>query len=121
MEATREIYWNVGHGVVIPMYILAFASFGVMAWGFWKRLPVWRQGKALNRFDHYYERAKLFIVEVISQKKIGSDLLHPIVTESSCPLAATFMLGRSDLSSFFIPGTTTSLASIDPLMLTVFS
>lgn len=34
MEATREIYWNIGHGVVIPMYILAFAAFGVMAWGF---------------------------------------------------------------------------------------
>ncbi|MSN26754.1 MAG: hypothetical protein GJV46_12900, partial [Geobacter sp.] len=43
MEATREIYWNVGHGVVVPMYILAFAAFGILAWGFWQRLPVWRQ------------------------------------------------------------------------------
>jgi Fe-S oxidoreductase/nitrate reductase gamma subunit len=70
MEATREIYWNIGHGVVIPMYILAFAAFGVMAWGFWKRLPVWRQGKALNRFDRYEERVKRMISNVFSQEKI---------------------------------------------------
>ena len=30
MEATREIYWNIGHGVVIPMYVLAFAAFGYL-------------------------------------------------------------------------------------------
>lgn len=70
MEATREIYWNVGHGVVIPMYLLALAAFGIMAWGFWQRLPIWRQGKALNRFDRYDERVKLMISEVFSQSKI---------------------------------------------------
>ncbi|MEI6205807.1 MAG: heterodisulfide reductase-related iron-sulfur binding cluster [Desulfuromonadales bacterium] len=70
MEATREIYWNIGHGVVIPMYILAFAAFGVLAWGFWKRMPVWRQGKALDRFDRYDERVKRLIAEVFSQEKI---------------------------------------------------
>jgi hypothetical protein len=57
MEATREIYWKIGHGVVIPMYILAFAAFGYMAWGFWQRLPIWRQGKALNRYYHHAGRA----------------------------------------------------------------
>jgi len=70
MEATREIYWNIGHGVVIPMYILAFAAFGVMGWGFWKRLPIWQQGKALNRFDRYDERVKRMISDVFSQEKI---------------------------------------------------
>jgi Fe-S oxidoreductase/nitrate reductase gamma subunit len=70
LEATREIYWNIGHGVVIPMYILAFAAFGVMGWGFWKRLPVWRQGKPLDRFDRYDERVKRLISEVFSQEKI---------------------------------------------------
>jgi Fe-S oxidoreductase/nitrate reductase gamma subunit len=70
MEATRQIYWNIGHGVVIPMYILAFAAFGVMVWGFWQRLPVWRQGKALDRFDRYDERVKRMLAEVFSQSKI---------------------------------------------------
>lgn len=70
MEATRIIYWNIGHGVVIPMYLLAFAAFGVMAWGFWRRLPIWRQGKALDRFDRYDERVKCMLAEVFSQSKI---------------------------------------------------
>lgn len=70
MEATRIIYWNIGHGVVIPMYLLAFAAFGVMVWGFWQRLPVWRQGKALDRFDRYDERVKCMLAEVFSQSKI---------------------------------------------------
>ena len=70
MEATRIIYWNIGHGVVIPMYLLAFAAFGVMVWGFRKRLPVWRQGKALDRFDRYDERVKRMLAEVFSQAKL---------------------------------------------------
>ena len=70
MEATREIYWNIGHGVVIPMYILAFAAFAVLAWGFWQRLPVWRQGKALDRFSSYDERVMRMTRDVFSQEKI---------------------------------------------------
>jgi hypothetical protein len=26
MEATREIYWNVGHAVILPMYFFAFIA-----------------------------------------------------------------------------------------------
>lgn len=70
MEATREIYWNVGHGVVIPMYLLAFAAFGCLAWGFWQRLPIWRQGKALDRFNRYDDRVRRMLAEVFSQAKI---------------------------------------------------
>jgi Fe-S oxidoreductase/nitrate reductase gamma subunit len=70
MEATRQIYWNVGHGVVIPMYVMACAAFGVLAWGFRQRLPIWRQGKALDRFDRYDERIKRMVAEVFSQVKI---------------------------------------------------
>jgi len=70
VEATRQIYWNVGHGVVIPMYILAGAAFGYLAWGFWQRLPIWRQGKPLDRWDRYDERVKRMLCEVFSQVKI---------------------------------------------------
>ena len=52
------------------MYVLAFSAFGVMAWGFWQRLPIWRQGKALDRFDRYDERVKRMLAEVFSQVKI---------------------------------------------------
>jgi Fe-S oxidoreductase/nitrate reductase gamma subunit len=71
MDATREIYWNVGHGVVLPMYMLAFAAFGVLIWGFWQRLLVWRQGKPLDRFDRYDERVKRLVSEVFSQIKVS--------------------------------------------------
>ena len=96
METTREIYWNIGHGVVIPMYILAFAAFGVMAWGFWQRLPVWRQGKALNRFDRYDERVKRMVAEVFSQTKIfrvtDGGIFHSVFFWSFLVLFAGTML-----------------------------
>jgi Fe-S oxidoreductase/nitrate reductase gamma subunit len=71
MEATREIYWNVGHGVVGPMYGLAFAAFAVLAWGFWRRLSVWRQGRVLDRCDRYDERVKRFVGELFSQENVA--------------------------------------------------
>lgn len=71
MEATREIYWNIGHGTVLSMYLLAAAAIVLMAWGIWKRFAHWRQGKPLNRFDCYPERTRRMIAEVIGQKKVA--------------------------------------------------
>jgi hypothetical protein len=51
MEPTREIYWNVGHGVVPPMYLLAAIAFGLLAWGFARRVRVYRLGRSQNRLD----------------------------------------------------------------------
>ena len=70
MQAAREIYWNVGHGVILPMYILTSITFAILAWGFWRRLRIWRQGKSLNRFDHFAERVRRFLTEVFSQNKV---------------------------------------------------
>src|SRR5512138_2418174 len=70
MESTREIYWNIGHGVVIPMYILSFVAVALLVWGFWKRLPTYRLGKPLDRFDRYQERVNMLIADVFSQEKI---------------------------------------------------
>ncbi len=106
MEATREIYWNIGHGVVIPMYILAAAAFGVIAWGFWQRLPIWRQGKALDRFDHYDERVKRMLAEVFSQAKIyrvtSGGVFHSIFFWSFLTLFAGTMLVMFQ-ADFFTP------------------
>jgi len=71
MEATREIYWNVGHGVVLPMYLLAMAAFGLLVWGVRQRLAHWRQGKPLNRFDRPQERLRRMVAEVLAQKKVA--------------------------------------------------
>ncbi|AJE04697.1 heterodisulfide reductase-related iron-sulfur binding cluster [Geobacter pickeringii] len=71
MESTREIYWNIGHGVVIPMYLLTLVAFGIMAWGFWQRSAVWRQGRGLDRFDRFDERVKRLVSRVLSQEKVA--------------------------------------------------
>jgi Fe-S oxidoreductase/nitrate reductase gamma subunit len=70
MEATREIYWNIGHGVVAPMYLLALIAFGLFARGFWLRLPVYRQGKTLNRMDRLPERISLMIRSMLGQTRV---------------------------------------------------
>ena len=70
MEATREIYWNVGHGVVWGMYSFAFLAMGICAWGFWRRLPVYRQGKPLSRLDRLPERVVLMLKGMLAQSKV---------------------------------------------------
>jgi Fe-S oxidoreductase/nitrate reductase gamma subunit len=70
MEATREIYWNVGHGVIGPMYLFAAIALGLCAWGFWKRLPVYRLGKPLNRLDQLPRRIALMARTMLSQSQV---------------------------------------------------
>jgi len=70
MEATREIYWNVGHGVIWGMYPLAFLAMGICFWGFWRRLPVYRQGKSLNRMDPLSERVMLLVRGIVGQTRV---------------------------------------------------
>jgi len=48
MDTTRLIYWNVGHGVVLPMYLFAFITLAILVYGFVKRIPVYRLGKPLR-------------------------------------------------------------------------
>ena len=70
MEATREIYWNVGHGVVLPMYLLTLIAFAVCGYGLYKRVEVYRQGKALNRVDNPGERIALLGKNLFGQLKV---------------------------------------------------
>lgn len=106
MEISRQIYWNIGHGVVLPMYILVFAAFGCMAWGFRQRLSIWRQGKALDRFDRYDERIKRMLAEVFSQAKIyrvtDGGVFHSIFFWSFLILSAGTMLVMFQ-ADFFTP------------------
>jgi len=74
MVATREIYWNIGQGVVLPMYLLTFAAIVCFVWGFLKRLSIYRLGKRLDRFDCYDERVKRMINEVFSQQKVAREI-----------------------------------------------
>ena len=51
MEATREIYWNIGHGAVAPMYLLTALAATVAGYGWWRRVQVYRLGRAADRLD----------------------------------------------------------------------
>lgn len=70
MEATREIYWNVGHGVTGPMYLMAAIAFAVCGWGFYRRIPVYRQGKPLDRLDRLSDRVRILLQEVFGQLRV---------------------------------------------------
>jgi Fe-S oxidoreductase/nitrate reductase gamma subunit len=80
MEATREIYWNVGHGVIIPMYFFAFIAAAVLLYGFYRRFATYKLGKALNRLDSLPERIFLFLKNVFAQVPVlrvpGPGSLH---------------------------------------------
>ncbi len=72
MEASREIYWNIGHGwtTLVPMYLLTAAAIAVLVYGFMQRLKVYRQGKPINRTDHFGERLSDAIASMLMQTKV---------------------------------------------------
>jgi len=70
MELTREIYWNVGHGVLLPMYLLVFVAIGVIGWGFWQRIKVYRQGQTLDRHDNLSSRIAAALRQVVTQHQV---------------------------------------------------
>jgi Fe-S oxidoreductase/nitrate reductase gamma subunit len=72
MEASREIYWNVGHGwmTLVPMYLLTIGAMAVLVYGFMQRLKVYRQGKAINRTDNFGARLADAIQSVLLQNKV---------------------------------------------------
>ncbi len=71
MHATREIYWNVNHSLIWVMYLFAFLAIGACAWGFWRRLPMYRQGRQpLDRLDRLPERVRHFLKGMFSQVKV---------------------------------------------------
>ncbi len=72
MEATRELYWNIGHGatVLLPMYIFTFAALGLLIRSGMQRLNIYRQGKPLNRTDQRAVRIGELVKNVLFQKKV---------------------------------------------------
>ena len=72
MEFTREIYWNVGHGLttLAPMYVLLLAALAVFVLGCLQRIKVYRLGQPLNRTDQRGERIKTLLDNVLLQTKV---------------------------------------------------
>ena len=72
MEFTREIYWNVGHGVLtlVPMYVLVIISLALLVRAFLQRRAVYRQGRSLDRLDNLGMRITDMLKNVLLQKKV---------------------------------------------------
>ncbi|MEF3254115.1 MAG: 4Fe-4S dicluster domain-containing protein [Deferribacterales bacterium] len=73
MEFTREIYWNVGHVVLIPMYLIALGSIAFSIHKLWQRRIVYLKGKPVNRFDNLSERVWYAIKTAIGQVRVLTD------------------------------------------------
>ncbi|OGW17748.1 MAG: electron transporter [Nitrospirae bacterium GWC1_57_7] len=82
MEATREIYWNVGHGVILPMYLFAFIAIAVLLYGFYRRFATYKRGKELNRLDRLPKRIFLLLKNMFGQIQVlrvfGPGALHAL-------------------------------------------
>jgi Fe-S oxidoreductase/nitrate reductase gamma subunit len=70
MQATREIYWNVGHGVTGPMYMMAAVALALCAIGLYRRVPVYRLGKPLDRLDRLPVRLRLLLKNIFGQLRV---------------------------------------------------
>jgi Fe-S oxidoreductase/nitrate reductase gamma subunit len=72
MEATRELYWNIGHGaaVLLPMYLFTFAALGLLIKSGMKRLEIYRQGKPLDRFSNPAERIAMLLKNALLQSRV---------------------------------------------------
>lgn len=123
MEAARELYWNVGRHAVLPMYVLFFLTLAVMLHGFYRRIPVYRQGKQLNRFDRVPERIRLLLTGMLLQARVlrvaGPGALHALFFWSFCVLflGTLLVMAQADftqpvLGSAFLTGAFYELFSL---------
>ncbi|SHO46411.1 heterodisulfide reductase-related iron-sulfur binding cluster [Desulfopila aestuarii] len=84
MESTREIYWNVGHGIatLAPMYLLALAALGLLVYGMLQRVKVYRNGKPLNRTDEPMARMAMMMKNMVLQSRVlrvtGPGVAHAV-------------------------------------------
>jgi len=70
MNFTREIYWNVGHGVVLPMYLFSALTLAILVYGFIRSIWVYRQGKPLRRLDHLPARIVRLVKRGLGQLRV---------------------------------------------------
>jgi len=83
MDATREIYWNVGHGAVLPMYVLAALALAVAGWGARRRVRVYRLGRPVPRLDALPARIAVALRSALGQGDVlrvkGPGLPHALL------------------------------------------
>jgi Fe-S oxidoreductase len=64
-QATREVLWNIDH--VWVMYALLVPTVAIAAYGFYRRVRLWRRGGSENRFDRPGARVTVLIKYALLQ------------------------------------------------------
>ena len=70
-EATREIYWNIGH--VWVMYALLVPTLAAAGYGVYRHISRWRQGLPVACFDRPAERIRRVLTHAILQARTARD------------------------------------------------
>jgi Fe-S oxidoreductase/nitrate reductase gamma subunit len=91
-EATRELMWNIPF--VWPMYALLLIALCVCAWGAYRRVRFWRQGKSdAERLSDWGMRFNILLREVFLQKQVRNSIFpavfHCLIFYSFIVLVAT--------------------------------
>ncbi len=94
-DATRPLMWNISH--VWVMYGLFIVALAIFAWGIYKRIEFWRQGKSDNeRLSDWGKRLRVLLREVLLQKQVRNSsypaILHCLVFYSFIVLVVTTLV-----------------------------
>ncbi len=94
-EAPRPLMWNISH--VWVMYALFVIAVAVFAWGLYRRIEFWRQGKDdRERLSDWGKRLKVLLREVVLQKQVRNSsfpaILHCLVFYSFIVLVLTTLV-----------------------------
>jgi len=91
-DAQRELMWNIPN--VWPMYALFIIALCACAWGVYRRVQFWRQGKSdTERLSDWGTRLSVLIREVCLQKQVRNSIypavFHCLIFYSFVVLTAT--------------------------------
>ncbi len=79
--ATREVLWNISH--VWVMYALLLPTVAIAAYGIYRRVRIWRRGKAEKRFDQPLARmalvAKNALLQLRTWRRLYPGLMHAMI------------------------------------------
>lgn len=107
--ATRQILWNIAGWVRIIAYAASVLVLAVIAYGPYRRYRLWRLGKPENRFDHWPQRLRAFLLYGVGQGRLPNDLyastMHLLIFWGWVVLfIGTVMLGFHDDIKEYLSG-----------------
>src|SRR6266852_2372864 len=70
LNVQREIFWNIPASSKVVFYILALASLGVFAWGFYRRARLWRLGRPTSGSLNLRAALRYIFRDVLLQRRV---------------------------------------------------